>query len=606
MGRIQVSRDRIVKIGGAAAHWLDSATAVPQLLRNAPDYLILDYLSEGAMSVFARIMQQHPRGGFPPDFVTVHIGPNLREIMARKVKVVANAGGLNPEACAAALYAVATAAGLNPRVAIVKGDDLRGREQACRDAGVREMFLDHPFPRDVLSINAYLGAFPIAQALAAGADIVITGRVVDSALALGPLIHEFGWGEGDHDLLSAGTAVGHLLECGCHSTGGTFTDWREVCDGWDDMGFPIAECRADGTFVLTKPPGTGGLVSRGTVAEQLVYEVSDPQAYFVPDVVCDFSAIRLEEVGKDRVAVSGAKGYPPTGDYKVITAHHDGWRGMIVSPIIGFDAAEKAARQGEALMTRGRRMLRDRNFAQFSRTCIDVLGTEATYGSHARPIDAREVVLRIVVEHPEKDAAELFVREHHAAMTAMSVGTTVPVNFVVQPLSSTFSFLLPREKVAVSVVIDGAQTAVPMPGPGGYHPEETVRAAFAPEAKDADPTQTVPLISLAWGRSGDKGGSFNVAVIARRPEYLPYITAALTVDAVRTWFAHTFDHPDRRRVDRFSLPGIDAINFVVHEALGGGIMASNRIDPVAKTMAQQLLAFPIPVSRVLAAGLSND
>jgi hypothetical protein len=600
-----VSLDRIVTIGGAAAHWLDSATAVPQLLRNAPDYLMLDYLSEGAMSVFARIMQQHPQGGFPPDFVTIHIGPNLKEIMARKVKVVANAGGLNPEACAAAIRAVANAAGLNPRIAIVKGDNLQDREQAFRDDDVREMFLDHAFPGDLLSINAYLGAFPIAQALAAGADIVITGRVVDSALALGPLIHEFGWRECDYDLLSAGTAVGHLLECGCHSTGGTFTDWREVADGWHDMGFPIAECRADGSFVLTKPQGTGGLVSRGTVAEQLVYEVSDPQAYFVPDVVCDFSAIRLEEVGKDRVAVSGAKGYPPTGDYKVIATYHDGWRGMIVSPIIGFDAAEKAAEQGAALITRGRRMLRERGLAQFSRTCTDVIGAEATYGSQARSTAAREVVLRIVVEHPEKDAAELFVREHHAAMTAMSVGTTVPMNFVVQPLSSTFSFLLPREAVPVSVVIDGEQMAAPLPGPGGYHPKETVRAGFAPQVLEADPAQTVPLIHLAWGRSGDKGGLFNVAVIARLPEYLPYITAALTVDAVRAWFTHTFDDPGRRRVERFSLPGIDAINFVVHEALGGGIMASNRIDPVAKTMAQQLLAFPIPVSPELAASLSS-
>jgi hypothetical protein len=593
-------------MGGAIAHWLDSATGVPQLLRDAPDYLVMDYLSEGAMSVFSRIMQEFPQGGFPPDFVTVHIGPHIRQIVDKKVKVIANAGGLNPKACAAALQAVAAAAGVNPRIAIVMGDDLRDREQEFREAGVREMFLDRAFPGEILSTNAYLGAFPIAQALAAGADIVITGRVVDSALALGPLIHEFGWGESDHDLLAAGTAIGHLLECGCHSTGGTFTDWRAVAAGWHDMGFPIAECRADGTCVITKPPGTGGLVSRATVAEQLVYEVGDPQAYIVPDVVCDFSAIHLEEVGKDRVAVSGTRGYPPTGQYKVIASYHDGWRGMIVSPIVGFDAGEKAALQGEAHLERARRMLRERDLVEFTRTRTDVFGTEMAYGAQARPMEVREALLRIVVEHPEKHAAEMFVREHHAGMTAMSVGTTVPMNFVVQPLSSIFSFLLPREKVPVSIIFNGSETPAPMAGPGAYRPQKTLQATFAPPAKDADPAKTVPLIQLAWGRSGDKGGLFNVVVIARKAEYLPYITQALTVDVVRDWFNHTFDDPDRRLVERFSLPGIDAINFVVHESLGGGIMASNRIDSVGKTMAQQLLAIPIPVSPALAATLARS
>ena len=190
------------------------------------------------------------------------------------------------------------------RVAAIDGDDLLPRVDELRAAGIRDMFSDAPFPEcEITSCNAYLGALPIAEALSRGADIVVTGRVVDSALVLGPLIHEFGWKSDDYDRLAAGTAAGHLLECGAQVSGGTFTDWRDV-PNWSDAGFPIGECHADGTIVITKPTGSGGLVSVGTVAEQLLYEVGDPQAYLVPDVTCDFSGIALKDVGPNRVEVS--------------------------------------------------------------------------------------------------------------------------------------------------------------------------------------------------------------------------------------------------------------------------------------------------------------
>jgi hypothetical protein len=603
-----MSGDRTISIGGAAAHWMDSVTAVPQLLRASVDYIMLDYLNEGAMSVLGRMAQMDPESGFPPDFVTTQVGVHIAEIMAKGVRIVANAGGLNPEGCAKALRQAAEQAGVSPRIAIVRGDDMRGRLDVFREAGMRDMFNGTPFPeKDVLSANVYLGAFPIARALREGADIVITGRVSDSALALGPLIAEFGWKEVDYDLLSAGTLAGHLLECGCHSTGGTFTDWRDAADGWADMGFPIAECRADGSFVLTKPEGSGGLVSLGTVAEQMLYEVADPQAYPVADVVCDFSAVTMTGQGKDRVLVANAKGYPPTGFYKMTVTGDIGWRGFLASPIVGFDAGEKAKRQGTAIVERVSRLLKERNLPPFTRTRVDAIGTGTTLGARA-PSDAdacREVVLRIAVDHPDREGAELFVREQHSAMTSMAVGTTVAMAMAAQPITAVSSFLVPREEVEIMVTVDGKVIPTPRTAPGCYDAEATIRPAMPTPAQLGPDAAPVPLIRLAWARSGDKGGDFNVGVIARRPEYLPYIAQALSAEAVRDWYAHCLDDPAKAHVERYLLPGTHALNFVLRNALGGSITASNRLDVVAKTMGQQLLAIPITVPARLAAELGE-
>ncbi len=265
-----------IRIGGGAAFFIDSAMAVPQLLGAGVDYILLDYLAEGAMGLLGRMKLADPKTGFPSDFMDVHIGPFLPQIAASGTKIMANAGGVNPEALGAALRERIAALGLDIRVAVITGDDLMGQLDDLADTA--DIFTGATFPtKGITSCNAYLGAFPIAHALGLGAQIVITGRVVDSALALGPLIHEFGWQADEWDKLAGGTLAGHLIECGPQATGGTHTDWRMV-EGWENIGAPIAECFADGSCILTKPEGTGGLVSRGTVAEQMLYEVSDPQA----------------------------------------------------------------------------------------------------------------------------------------------------------------------------------------------------------------------------------------------------------------------------------------------------------------------------------------
>ncbi|MGA9794690.1 MAG: acyclic terpene utilization AtuA family protein [Rhizomicrobium sp.] len=594
----------VVRIGGACGAYGDSTLAVPQLLR-APDldYLILDYLSEPVMAMFAKLAMAEPDAGYPPDFLNVHIGPFLHAIVAKKVKVVSNAGALRPRALAKALESHAREQGLSIRVAAIDGDDLRARAAEFRTAGTREMYSDAPFPEcEITSCNAYFGALPIAEALARGADIVVTGRVVDSALVLGPLIHEFGWKTDDYDRLAAGTAAGHLLECGAQVSGGTFTDWRDV-PNWSDAGFPIGECRADGTVVITKPSGTGGLISVGTVAEQLLYEVGDPQAYMVPDVTCDFSAIRLEQIGPDRVRVSGAKGYPPTSTFKACLSYDDGFRGIAYLPIVSTEAVAKAERQSAAVLSRLDRMLRDQNLGPFAKTNVEIIGAESNFGAHARVRNAREVMLRIAVEHKEKRAIDLFARESPCSVMSMSAGSTV--GFVqTGVVSRLFMFLLPKRDVTAALTLAGDSQDVPVPLAGGFRQQMISRPSAAHDPNDAD--TDVPLVRLAWARSGDKGDLFNVAAIARRAQYLPYIRAALTTDAVAAWYAHLFNDPSRRRVERFEAPGVHALNFLVHGSLDGGSTASARMDFVAKGMAQQLLEFPVPVPAKLAASLARE
>lgn len=598
---------KVVRIGGASGALNDSVIAVPQLLRvPGLNYLAFDYLGEGAMGIFARLKQMDPASGFLPDFVDLHIGPYLAELKARGIKVVANAGGLNPEGLAALIRARGEEQGLALKVATASGDDILPLTETLRAEGVRDMFNSAELPERPGSFHAYLGAFPIAAALDAGADIVITGRVADSSLILGPLIHEFGWGPADHDLLAGGTVAGHLLECGAQVSGGTFTDWQDVPD-WAEIGFPVGECHADGTVVITVPDGTGALVSIGTVAEQLLYEVSDPQAYIVPDVVCDFSGITLEQVGPNRVRVSGAKGYPATDSLKACATFDAGWRSVALIPVTGIDAVAKAERQAEALLRRCSRLLAARGLPDFSLTHVEVIGTETAYGPRRQALAPREVLLKIVVDHADMGAAMQFGREQTTAIMNMAQGTSIaPIIAAPRafPLTDMAFCLIGRDRAQAVVRLDGAEVPFTAPPQGGFDPAAIVRAPV-PAAPAAPGTVAVPLIRLAWARSGDKGRLFNVAVIARKAEYLPYLCAALSEQVVADWYRHLFDDPATGRVERFDVPGIHALNFVVHDAQGGGINVSPRLDAAAKSMAQLLLEIPVPVPAALAAQLGE-
>ena len=582
-----------LRIGCASGFWGDSEFAAAQLVqRGGINVLVFDYLAEITMSLLIRAKAKDPALGYAPDFVTT-IQPLMKELKSRGIKVIANAGGVNPSACRAALVAAARAEGVDLKIAAVLGDDLMPRLDALRAAGVKEMFSGEPFPQKVMSANAYLGAFPIAAALAAGADIVVTGRCVDSAVALAPLIDAFGWTAADHDLLAQGSLAGHLIECGTHVTGGNYTDWETV-PGWDDVGFPIAECRADGSFVITKPEGTGGLVCPSTVGEQMLYEIGDPRAYVLPDVVCDFTGVTLTQDGSDRVEVKGARGLAPTDQAKVSVTYADGFRAMSLFMIGGIDAGAKARRVGAALLARMRRHYAQRGWPDFTDTCVEAIGAEDTYGPHARP-NAREVMLKVGVRHPVKDALELFSREvaPMALMSAPAITGFTGGRPKVQPVVRLFSCLIPKTQVSASIDMGGQTVVAPQWSGKPFDPAALPQVGGPLPGADAFArgTRTLPLVRLAWGRSGDKGDAANIGILARKPQYLPFIRAALTEPAVAAWFAHLV----KGRVQRFDLPGTQALNFLMHEALGGGGIASVRMDPQGKAYAQMLLDFPVPI-----------
>ncbi|NLR39798.1 acyclic terpene utilization AtuA family protein [Novosphingobium sp. ERW19] len=592
---------KIVRIGGASGALNDSAIAVPGLLKvEGLNYLAFDYLGEGAMGIFRRMKQADPRSGFLPDFVDIHIGPYLKELKARGIHVTANAGGMNPEGLAELIRQRGREQGLELRVATVTGDDVEHLVPELRAEGLRDMYSGAALPEGDIGMHAYIGAFGIARALDAGADVVITGRVVDSALILGPLIHEFGWGPDDLDLLAAGTVAGHLLECGAQATGGTFTDWQDV-EGWANIGFPVGECHADGSVVMTKPAGTGGLVSVGTIAEQLLYEVGDPRAYIVPDVVCDFTGITLKQVGPDRVLVRGARGYPPPQTLKLCGTYDDGWRSVALIPVSGIDAVSKARRTAEALLERVSAMQEERGWGPWRQTHVEVIGTETAWGPRAQTLAPREVLLKIVVDHANPAACMLFGREQTTAIMNMAVGTSIaPIIAAPRafPLTGMFFGLIDRARVTQAVTLDGAALDFADPVAPGFDPAVLPQIEGQVPVAEGDFVE-LPLIRLAWARSGDKGQLFNVAVIARRAEYLPWIRASLTVDSVTNWYRHLFDDPANARMEAFEVPGVHGINFLAHDAQGGGINLSPRFDAAAKSMAQHLLEMPVQLPRSL-------
>ena len=597
-----VNPTKTIRIGGASGFWGDSSVGAPQLVRQGGvDYLVFDYLAELTMSILAAARLRKPELGYATDFVTVTMKALLGEIAERGIRVVSNAGGMNPRGCAEAIAALAAAQGLTLKIAVVEGDDVMPLLPALRAEGVRDLQKGHALPEQVVSANAYLGALPIKAALDAGAQIVVTGRCVDSAVTLGVLMHEFGWRPDDYDRLAQGSLAGHVIECGCQATGGLHTDWDQVPD-WANIGYPVVECSADGSFVVGKPPGTGGLVNAATVGEQILYEIGDPAAYLLPDVSCDFTQVRLQQQGPDRVHVSGARGRAPGPGYKVSATFVEGFRCNAQLTIVGIDAAAKARRTGQALIERTRALFAANGFGDYTRARIEVLGAESAYGPHAATPAVREVVLFVAVMHAEKAALELFAREIAAAGTSWSPGTTgVGGRPSPGPSIRQCAFLVDKARLQPVVLIDGQRLAADRPGvaaatspPSPPSPPSTPSPPVppaAPPAAPADATIEVPLVRLAYGRSGDKGDTSNIGLIARRPQYLAVLRAEVTPQRVQQWLGHLVQGP----VHRYELPGFDAMNFVCEAALDGGGMASLRNDALGKGMAQILLSMPVRI-----------
>jgi Acyclic terpene utilisation family protein AtuA len=586
-----------VRIGCGSGFWGDTAQGAAQLVeRGNIDVLVLDYLAEITMSILARMRAKRPDSGYATDFVDAVIAPLATQLAEHKIKVIANAGGVNPAACKAAVEKALAAKGVSLKVAIVTGDDVMAKLDELRAAGTVDLESGRGLPERPLSANAYLGAFPIAEALRRGADIVITGRCVDSALALGPLVAKFGWKRSDLDQLAQGSLAGHVIECGVQGTGGISTDWRLVERGYAEMGFPIVECEADGSFVITKPYDTGGLVAPATVAEQIVYEVHDPARYMLPDVVCDFTHVKLEQVGPDRVRVTGARGLAPPATYKASVTYADGFRLQTSLFIVGHDARLKAERVGAAIFDRANRLNAANGIAPFRQTSIEALGSERYFGAASRALATREVVLALGAQHDQEAALATLAREIAPAATSMvqSITGFAGGRPSVQPVVRLASCLVPKSLVTPHVTIDDAQIPVPpelVDGPTYL----THVVEPDPEVPTHGPKHTVPLRWLARGRSGDKGNTANIGILARVPEYVPILRDVLTAERVKEFLQHLV----LGAVRRFDWPGLAGWNFVCGEALGGGGIASLRFDPQGKALAQILLEMPIEVPATL-------
>ncbi len=595
-----------IRIGCASAFWGDTSTAAEQLVNQGKlDYLVFDYLAEVTMSILAVQRMKDPSQGYARDFVEV-MTPLLPAVKAQGIKVISNAGGMNVGACRDALTAAAQAAGISLRIAVVEGDDLTARQGEFREAGVTEMDTGAAFPAMLVSMNAYLGAPAVAEALRQGADVVITGRGVDSAVTLGPMLYEFGWDVRDYDKLAQGSLAGHIIECGAQCTGGNFTDWQTVADGYENMGFPFVDVRADGSFVVGKPEGTGGAVTVATVGEQMLYEIGDPRAYLLPDVRCDFTTATVAQVGTDQVLVQGASGFPPPDTYKVSGTTPRGHRITSMFLMGGREAPLKAARVAQALIKKCEALFATKGWPPFSETAVELLGAEAMYGNNARAGAAvtREVVVKIAAKHKEKAALVLFSKELAQAATGMAPGLTGYFGGrpSVQPVVQLWSCKVPKRDVAITVDFEGQRTPVVVDDGESFDaknlPVQVQGEAWSPTADAV----SVPLIKLAVARSGDKGDHANIGVMARDPAYLPYLRAALTEQRVADYFRHLI--AANGSVSRWELPASHSFNFLLRHALGGGGIASLRTDPQGKCFAQMLLDLDISVPPAVAAKLS--
>lgn len=594
MASNQQDDERVVKIGCASGFWGDTNTAAFQLVHLTDiNYLVFDYLSEITMSIMAKAKIVEPKHGYALDFVSRVMAPLLKKIAEKKIKVISNAGGVNPLACRDALQKIIKEYDLDLKVAVVLGDDLLPQHEHLKQQNIREMFSGEALPEQVASSNAYLGAVAVRNALDLGADIVVTGRVVDSAVVLAPLLHEYQWSLDDYDKLAQGSLVGHVIECGAQCTGGNFTDWQLV-QGFDNMGFPVVEVSEDGSFVVTKPQGTGGLVSTATVAEQILYEIGNPQAYLLPDVIADFSQVHLEQVGEHRVRVTGAKGQAPTAQYKVSATYPDGYRVLVSFLIAGREAPQKAQVIADAILTKCERVLAMRSVPPFSEKSVEILGIESTYGEHAQTLNSREVVVKIAVKHMFKEACMFFASEIAQASTGMApaLAGIVGGRPKASPVIKLFSFLIDKNQVSVEIDFEGKRYPVEIPQ--GVSTEQLPTLKAGENAIYQGDEIEVPLIEIAHARSGDKGNHSNIGVIARKADYLPWIRAALTEEAVASYMQHVLD-AEKGRVIRYELPGLNALNFMLENALGGGGVASLRIDPQGKAFAQQLLDMPVKV-----------
>lgn len=604
---VLVMGQRSVKIGNASGYWGDDPDALRrQVMGGTLDYISMDFLAEVTMSIMQKQKSRDPQRGYATDFITM-LKPVLTELVNKKICVITNAGGVNPFACAAAIAELAAATGVKLNIAIVHGDGILDQVHDLHAQGIA--FTNMEDGRSFTQIadkleaaNVYFGSQPVVEALQAKPDIVICGRVTDTGITLAAPRHEFNWSPHDWDKLAAGIIAGHLLECGCQVTGGNFTDWQLV-DNFKDMGYPIVEMFADGTFVITKHPDSGGLVSVDTVREQLVYEMGDPHNYITPDVICDFSTLELTQQGKDRVLVTNARGRPPTTTYKVSMCYRDGFKASGSIVVSGPHALAKARKFAEIFQ---QRIAAD--VAELEEMLIEYCGQDACHRSLAAMTEGDEILLRLSARATTREKLQKFIKLVPALILSGPPGVAiVGAAPRLQEIISYWPALLPKDAVSAKLATydkqgDGTRSlprasqkarlsstiSIDVPAASGNEPSfPAPQIATQVHDQDTSPTtgQRIPLSRLCLARSGDKSDAANIGVLARSEAAYRFLDCYLTAQCVRNYFRDLC----YGEVKRYALPHLRGFNFILTQALGGGGTKSLRIDPQGKTLAQALL-----------------
>ncbi|MBW3658065.1 MAG: DUF1446 domain-containing protein [Actinobacteria bacterium] len=573
----------VLRIANCSGFYGDRFAAFrEQLEGGAVDVVTGDYLAELTMLILYRSKAKDPSAGYARTFVS-QLKDALDLVASSGVRVVTNAGGLNPAGCAEAIRDAVAEAGLSLSVAHVEGDDLLPRLEELRDRhGLAHLDTGQPlaeFPMPPLTANAYLGAWGIAAALDAGADIVVTGRVTDASVVVGPAAWRFGWARDDWDRLAGAVVAGHVIECGAQATGGNYSSFREV-PGLEHPGFPIAELSADGTSVITKHPGTGGLVSVGTVTAQLVYEIGGPR-YLNPDVTTDLSSVELTQDGDDRVRISGVRGAAPTGSSKVCINTLGGFRNRLTFLLTGLDIEAKAE------------LVRRTFEAHVDLDAIREVRWQLVRSDHEDAGTNAEAVASLTVTAKDADPNAIGRRAFANVAVEMALASypgftmTAPPGDA-DPFGIYWPALVPKDEITEVVVLpDGSRVEVaPTPGddlPGSVHassdPVPNDRGRIA-----GGPTTRVPLGRLADARSGDKGGNANVGVWVRSDDAYAWLRDWLTPARFRALVTDAAD----LEVRRHELPNLRALNFVVVGLLGMGVSESDRVDPQAKGLGEYL------------------
>lgn len=587
-----------ITIANAGGYWGDDLRQFKRQIELAPvDFVTLDFLAEITMSIMQKQRARDPRAGYARDFVQM-VEAALPAMLRNDTRAISNAGGVNPLACRAAILEMAYQHGFDIEVAAVAGDDLMGRLGELNANGVTLDHMDDGASfrtvRDkVSSANAYFGAWPVVEALDAGARVVVTGRCTDTGITLAPMIHAFGWKPDDWDRLASGIVAGHIVECGAQSTGGNYTDWRKV-PRFHEIGYPILEVFADGSFIVTKHPGTGGRVTLRTIKEQLVYEMGGPRGYVTPDVVADFATVKLEQVGKDRVRVWGVKGYPAPAALKVSASYFDGWKAAGTLIISAPDALEKA-RAFAALFWK-------RLGIEYVETRTEFVGHSACWGPLAPPSDPPEVILRLAVRDPNQKKIAEFSRMLPAVILSGPPGVAVTGGRPpAQEVVAYWPALVPRDAVKPTLTTKSGERTLDWPTPilPPVEAPSLPRRAWPVAKGGGKRAVKVPLEALAHARSGDKGDTCNIGVIARAPEIYPWLKKTLTASVVKRRFKGIC----RGKVERHEVPNLWALNFLLNECLGGGGTVSLRLDAQGKTLSHALLAMEVsaPAALVTAA-----